>query len=349
MITKDNYSEEHIRELQKISRRDPGLIERTLYAFGLLEALVQVGLPFTFKGGTSLLLLLEKPMRLSTDIDIVVKPGTDMKGYIEAASKIFPFTHQEEQSRVGRNNIEKKHYKFTYASPIQQKPLYILLDVLFEEDNYSEVVTRNISNSLLLMEGEPLCVRVPSVDCILGDKLTAFAPHTTGIPLHQKKDMEVMKQFYDICTMLDVLDNMDNVKDTYKNIVRAEIDYRGIDIKLEDVLLDTLYSAIAIGARGKVMPEDYPAYVRGSRDVRTHIYAEDFSPEIAAMRAPKIIYMAACLLTDHVYERNFDVDDLVKETLFQNDLKVLKYLKKVNPEGYAYVIMADRLLADYIR
>ena len=35
------------------------LIERTVFAFGLLEALVRVGLKFTFKGGTSLMLLLK--------------------------------------------------------------------------------------------------------------------------------------------------------------------------------------------------------------------------------------------------------------------------------------------------
>ena len=67
MITKENYSEEHIRELQNQNNRDPILIERALFALGLLEALVKVGLPFTFKGGTGLLLLLPKPMRLSTD------------------------------------------------------------------------------------------------------------------------------------------------------------------------------------------------------------------------------------------------------------------------------------------
>ncbi len=347
MIAKENYSEEHIRELQRKSKRDPSLIERTLYAFGLLEALSKVGLPFIFKGGTSLLLLLEKPMRLSTDIDIVVKPGTDMNTYIEEASKIFPFSSQEEQVRVGKNSIEKKHYKFTYASPIQQKPLYILLDVLFEEDNYSEVVTRDIDNSLLLMEGDALSVKIPSIDCILGDKLTAFAPHTTGIPLHQKKDMEVMKQFYDICTMLDVYTNMENVKDTYSKISYAEISYRGRDIQPEDALVDTLQSAITIGARGKVMGDDYPAYVRGARDVRTHIYAEDYSPEIAAMRAPKIIYMVACMLDNESYERYIDVELLVKEFISQDDLKPLKYLRKVSPEAYAYTIMADRVLADY--
>ena len=73
---------------------------------------------FTFKGGTSLLLLLPSPKRLSTDIDIVVDPDTDIGMYIEKASGIFPFTAMEEQSRVGKNNIAKRHFKFTYYSPI---------------------------------------------------------------------------------------------------------------------------------------------------------------------------------------------------------------------------------------
>ena len=96
------------------------------------------------------MLLLDKPMRLSTDIDIVVKPGTDIQKYIDKASRIFPFKKQEEQSRIGKNKIIKKHFKFTYDSPIQKKELYILLDVLLEEDKYSETVERKVSNTLLL-------------------------------------------------------------------------------------------------------------------------------------------------------------------------------------------------------
>ena len=38
MIIKENYSEEHIRQIQNDNHRDPGLIERTLFAFGLLGA-----------------------------------------------------------------------------------------------------------------------------------------------------------------------------------------------------------------------------------------------------------------------------------------------------------------------
>ncbi len=91
MLLKENFNEEHIRELQKNSKRDPLLLERAVYAFGLLEALARVGLPFIFKGGTCLMLLMDKLRRLSTDIDIVVEPGTDLGDYLEKASVIFPF------------------------------------------------------------------------------------------------------------------------------------------------------------------------------------------------------------------------------------------------------------------
>ena len=52
MIDKKIYDLDYIRELQARYKTDPGLLERVLYAFGLLEALVKVGMKFTFKGGT---------------------------------------------------------------------------------------------------------------------------------------------------------------------------------------------------------------------------------------------------------------------------------------------------------
>jgi predicted nucleotidyltransferase component of viral defense system len=193
MIIRENYGEELIRELQAENRRDPQLIERTSYAHGLLEALTQTGMKVIVKGGSCLMLLLPRLMRLSTDIDIIVAPGTDVKEYIKKAAEIFPFVSYEEQVRVGKNNIEKRHFKFTYFSPVRQKDFYILLDILYEENHYTALEEKEIKNELLLTEGNNLIVQVPSVDCILGDKFTAFAPYTTGVPLRAKKDLEVMK------------------------------------------------------------------------------------------------------------------------------------------------------------
>ena len=110
MLQKENFRLENIQRLQKNYKKDPALLERVVYAFGLLEALCLTGLPFVFKGGTCLMLLLKHPMRLSTDIDIIVQPGTDIEAYIRKAAEIFPFQSCEEQVRVGKNNITKRPF-----------------------------------------------------------------------------------------------------------------------------------------------------------------------------------------------------------------------------------------------
>lgn len=347
MILKENYEEQHIRDLQAASKGDPGLIERTLYAFGLLEALVVVGLDFTFKGGTSLLLLLPKPKRLSTDIDIVVDPGTDIAEYIEKASQIFPFTAMEEQERIGKNNIEKRHFKFTYDSPVRRGPLYILLDVLFEENHYERVVEKEISNELLMTDGENLRVKLPSIDCVLGDKLTAFAPYTTGIPLRKKKDLEVIKQFYDVSTLIDSFEVFDDVRNTYFSISDAELRYRGNESTTKQALEDTIQAAVCIGSRGKTSEEDFSSYLQGTRDIVNHIYERGFNMEMASTMAPKVIYMAACLLTETPFEKIVDVEGLRKENLTQKDLLTMKAFRKARSDDYGYLVLADRLLREY--
>ena len=166
MLNHKNYELDYIKELQRKYKKDPALLKRVLYAFGLLEALIQVQLPFIFKGGTCLMLLLEHPMRLSTDIDIIVNPDIDIDKYIKEAGKIFPFISCEEQIRVGKNDIEKRHFKFVYQSPLHQKTFYILLDILFAEVPYTETIQKAVKNDLILVNEPPVFVTVPSAECL---------------------------------------------------------------------------------------------------------------------------------------------------------------------------------------
>jgi predicted nucleotidyltransferase component of viral defense system len=117
MLLHENYTAEHITELRDRTGADPSILERTVFAFGLLEAIKSEGMPFVFKGGTSLLVLLEHPRRLSTDIDIIVEKGTDVDDYIDKAGKVFPFVSVEEHKRKGANDIEKRHFRFHFLSP----------------------------------------------------------------------------------------------------------------------------------------------------------------------------------------------------------------------------------------
>lgn len=52
---------------------DLQLLEKTIGALYLLENLVNEGLEFIFKGGTSLVLLLNDLKRFSVDVDIITR------------------------------------------------------------------------------------------------------------------------------------------------------------------------------------------------------------------------------------------------------------------------------------
>lgn len=291
------------------------------------------------------MLLLKSPRRLSTDIDIIVKPGTDIMLYIQEASKIFPFEEVEEQSRIGKNQIEKRHFKFYYDSPLNKSRFYILLDVLFEENHYNKLVEKPIQNELLLTEEPYLPVKIPSIDCILGDKLTAFAPHTTGIPFDVKKELEIIKQLYDVSTLIEECSNFQDIYESYMNTVVSEIAYRGNDCTPEDALLDTISMAVCIISRGNTNQEDYRKLITGIKSIRTHIFRENYSGEIAAIQACSVMYMAACVLKKE-FVRIENPEMYIKDSIGKSKYKSLSYIKRIKLEAYGYLVEAVRLLEE---
>ena len=342
MLRKENFTAVHVDEIRAAKGGDPLLIERTVFAFGLLEALVRVGLKFTFKGGTSLMLLLKKPRRLSTDIDIIVDPATDLDAALDAAAKIFPFVSREEQVRVVKNNIVKRHFKFVYDSPKMGRPSYILLDVLFENDHYAHKDVRKIENEILLTEEPPSEVSLPDVDSVLGDKLTAFAPHTIGILFGRDKEMEIAKQMYDVCMLLDEVKDFDHVRETYVAVAQSEAAYRGLPFDINLFLMDAYNAAVCIASRGRLFSEDFPLLVKGIRDVKNHVFGERYNAEIAAIRAVKVMFAAKCLMCGHAYADVLDPDLAQAEDL-SLDLRSMKYLRHQDKTAWAMLVTMSRM------
>lgn len=344
MLKMENFKLEHISSLREISHSDPAILERTIYAFGLLESLVRVNMPFIFKGGTCLMLLLKTPRRLSTDIDIIVEPGTDILHYIQEAAKIFPFEEVEEQSRFGRNQIGKRHFKFYYDSPVNKKRFYILLDILFEKNHYSTLVKKEIKNELLLSEEPYLPVTIPSIDCILGDKLTAFAPHTTGIPFDVGKEMEIIKQLFDVATLIEECNNFKDIYESYRKTVESELAYRGNGCSAEVALLDTIETSACIISRGTIHSAEFHKLMIGIKSIRTHMYNVNYSGEKAAVQACSVMYLAACILKNKEFVRIDETEAYTKINIGQSKYKSLAYIRKLNLKAYAYLIEAVRLL-----
>lgn len=347
MLSRDMYTEQYIRDLQERTGNDPALLERVIYAFGLLEAICQVGLPFCFKGGTALMLLLDHPRRLSTDIDIIVEPGVDIDDYIRRAGEIFPFLSVEEQMRVGRNQIVKRHFQFRYQSPRSGHDVMILLDVVFDQLQYHRTIERAITNELLLTEGEGYHVLIPDVDSILGDKLTAFAPHTTGIPFGVGKELEIVKQLFDCGTLCDAIMDYDTVRETYALAVQSEMRYRGLELDSEEVLQDTIKGCVCVASRG-LEGTDYPYYKDGISRIRNHIMGNKFSGEIAGAYAARVLYLAAVILTGKEQASlSEDSNNVPAPESVLAKPREYSYLRVVDRKGYEYLLRGSALLHEY--
>lgn len=189
-------------------------------------------------------------------------------------------------------------------------------------------------------------VVIPSIDCILGDKLTAFAPHTTGIPFDVNKEMEIIKQMFDISTLIEEYGSFKDVCETYRRVALAEISYRGDAYGVENVLADTIETAACIASRGILGLSEYQKLMDGIKSIRTHIYKENYSGEIAAIQACSVIYMAACILKNSPFVKKHNLEDYVKVSIGKSKYKSLAYMKKLNLQAYAYIVEAVRLLGE---
>ena len=247
MISSRSFSQEWIMGIRETAfGRDPILIEKMIMALTLLENLRNSGLDFVFKGGTSLILLFKTPRRFSIDIDILLQNDRNLESYFQNIIQQGIFNRYEENRRAG--DLPKAHYKFFFHSVIQNKESQILLDILFEKNPYPMLAELSLETPLLAIDGEPVKVVCPTGECLLGDKLTAFAPHTTGIRYGLNKELEIAKQLFDIGLLFDAAGDVGLVSATFETIAAQELVYRALNgLTNTDVLHDAFDTACLIG------------------------------------------------------------------------------------------------------
>lgn len=325
--------------------KDIALVEKTIRAFSLLEALVRSGCPFLFKGGSSLMLHLDTGKRLSIDIDIICPPGTRIEDYLEKYSEEYGFGEVKLVERISRTDIPKQHAKFFYqvAYPTGGHQDKILLDVLFEEIHYSDIVELPIQSRLLKTYGEPIIVKLPSKEDLLGDKLTAFAPHTTGIPFFKGEkncSMEISKQLFDIASLFDIITDLSVTSGTFKKFAMVELQYRGLEADAIQVVLDDIYNtAMCIVLRGQDNPEEFQLLQDGIKRVRGFIHSEVYSLESAITNASKAAYLSKLISRglNEVKHYNPAEVSLLADAMIQSPLSTkLNKLKKTNTEAFFY-------------
>ncbi len=357
MIKSESLLSDWISERRKKYSKDPAIMEAMIYALYLLEHLKQTDLEFIFKGGTSLVLLMNQPKRFSVDIDIILKPSVSQKileTYLSKITDSSAFSGMKlDERRSYQDGIPKAHYKFFYESNIGTKDKAgnvisnpqreILLDIVFEEDRYPKTVEKPIETEWLIQEGESVKVIMPDIDSITGDKLTAFAPNTTGVPYGREKEKEIMKQLFDIGCLFDEISDIEVVKQSFNSIVKSEIEYRP-ERKIESadqVLQDIIDTSLLIAGIKNLSKNEENLPLReintGINQFKHYLFEGTFGLLEAKVASSKAVLIAVIILKDFRGEiPKFDPDLPLKEYLITNpDYNYLNKRLKFVEQGEA--------------
>ena len=310
----------------------------------LLEGLAKQKIDFMFKGGTALMLLFDSTKRLSIDIDIIIPK------HLDNLDKIFNdlvneqgFNRFEIQERNKNSKIDKEHYKFYYA-PITKTASeedYILLDILYEENKYKNILKIPIKSTFVPLIGDTLETNIPSLEDLLGDKLTAFAPDTTGIPYYKKDismSMEIIKQLYDIGNLFDVVQDINIIKSTFNEIAKTELTYRGLKTNSEkDVLEDIYQTSLCLVMRGSDGKGDFDLLQSGINRIKQFIFSENYYLDKAIISASKSAYLSILLKHNANKIEKYSNPSQMKDWLVDKPLNTkLNKLKNSNPEAFFY-------------
>jgi len=288
--------------------KQPSLFETCLHAFELLGRLSASGLPFLFKGGTSMFLHSATPRRISTDIDIMTPVGGEnLLKILRSVAEGDPFLSFDEQDRGFRGLPNRRHFRYFYQ-PVTggTVPVPLLLDVVEDDFTTFQTEDKSVAQSWFTASRDTT-VKVQTLDYLLGDKLAAFAPRTTGVPYLRRNGtegdlMQIAKQFFDVATLFDLNSNPAACLPAWQEHVKKEADYRGLkDLNPDDVLKDTFQACLA--ATMVTFPvqrrhRDSDTLWKGIHSLANHVVDGVLSHRGIFEMAGKVAYLTALLLTN---------------------------------------------------
>jgi len=354
MIKTKCFKSNWITNKHKEINADPILVEKAIYAFELLGNLIENGVHFIFKGGTGLMLLVPGFKRLSIDIDIMITESENesLNNAFNGIIKEGIFNRWEENKRSLNHKITKRHFKFYYISTVEKRESYILLDIVQSNYSFLNTIKRSIILPLFEIEKE-IKVMVSTINTYFGDKLTAFAPNTIGIPYGRNKSMEIIKQLFDLGILFEHITDLKEISQTYKNISQIEASYRDIKTPINIFLDDSINTSFLIcqlDFRGSIKDKYTEELRDGITRVKSHVLNGKYSHLNAKEDASKVACMASLIRDNRL---NIDIKglkldkkyiDKIMDINLPDEFGILNKLKVVSPESFHLWAIATKTI-----
>jgi hypothetical protein len=213
---------------------------KALHVLEYLGQLRREGLDPLFKGGSAVQLLLpEGWQRLSIDIDLALgAPRGEIEEVLIGIHERFGGEYYSYEPREGGPVSGVPFHNYRISVPTFGGDAVILLDIMGTETRYA---TQRKRLSSFFYESE-IEVKTPTMDSILGDKLSTLGPETIGRHLRDSRNgLEYAKHLYDIRQLLPHISDLDDVYAAYRESHGLQLRIRGTDLALEECLEDLVY------------------------------------------------------------------------------------------------------------
>jgi hypothetical protein len=235
------------------------LCELVVHCLELVATLADLGLGFRFKGGNSLLVMLEDPQRFSIDVDIAT--AASKEELVGAAENVVarggPFTRWEARQPKTKPWLPLISFKLFFESCYRPpEEAFVMLDAVLEESPYPGE-RRPVRCGALYAADQ--AVEVPTVPGLIGDKLLTIGPSTLGIPIGRGKAAQRLKHVFDVSLLGSHGYDRALVWQSLCASQAQEERIQGRQFSFQEIAADTVrFCGEALGHAEPPRPEDLP-------------------------------------------------------------------------------------------
>jgi hypothetical protein len=274
------FTREHIERSR--FNAPASLAEEAVHCLELVAELVEAGLKFQFKGGNSLLLILQEPKRFSIDVDIATDEPRER---IEACLTSFTgadriFKRWEKRQHKTKPWLPIASYYLFFVSRIKGGiESSVMLDVQLRRSPYRTAMKPIACGTLF---ESPLQTELPLPASIIGDKLLTLGPTTLGIPIGKGKEAQRLKHVFDISRLLATQPSLPSIRESFAACLQHENEIQDRGKSVEEIVQDTLSFCRSIAAFEIAPSEESVSpivgeIVRGLPAFAGHLFDEGYS------------------------------------------------------------------------
>ena len=223
----------------------------------------------------------------------------------------------------------------------------------FFEPNEAHHIEPVLITTTFIQPERDVWVLVPTVNSLLGDKLTAFAPKTIGILYHPLRRTDIAKQLFDVAALFDAATDLSTASKVYAAIQARQLFYRQATFSMAETLNDSIEAGFQysqLDLKGGANTEAGLFLKSGITALQNHLISQPFRRDEARIAAGKVACLAAWIQCPPVGigieqlrfqpERSADLRDLQ----IDEPWKPLNRLKGGNPEAFHYWYQAQQIL-----